>query len=178
MLILVMGLAAVFATATYFEETTGLLPVGTRAPEFSAKTSDGLGISLNRYLGKKNVVLFFYPKDFTVGCTSEACSMRDGYSDLLAEDAVVFGISRDDGRSHENFRSRYDLTFDLIPDTNRSIIKHYGVERLGGMIGIPKRVTYVIDKKGIIRLVSHHEFSMGDHFADVIQTLRDINAKR
>ena len=178
MLILLVGLATAVAIATYVEETSGLLPVGSVAPDFAATRSDGSEVSLRSCLGKKNIVLFFYPKDFTAGCTAEACSIRDGYRDILAEDAVVFGVSRDGGESHEKFRTRYDLPFDLIPDTNRTMIRKYGVERLGGMIGIPKRVTYVIDKEGIIRLVSHHELNMGNHLEDVLRTLRSINSSR
>lgn len=175
MLLWFFGLAALTAIALFFEERHGLRSVGSRAPDFASTTSNGTRISLHEYAGKKNVVLYFYPKDFTVGCITEACSMRDGYGELSALDAVVFGVSGDGSLSHEKFRSRYELPFELLADTNRSLIRAYGAERLGGLISLPKRITYVIDKKGIIRLIAHHELGMGDHLADVLQTLESVN---
>ncbi len=178
MLLWFLGLAALIALALFFEERHGLLSVGSRAPDFTSTTSSGSRISLHEFAGKKNVVLYFYPNDFTAGCTAEACSMRDGYGELSTLDAVVLGVSGDGSLSHERFRSRYDLPFELVTDSNRSVGRAYGAERLGGLVNLPKRITYVIDKRGVIRLVAHHEVDIGDHLADVIQTLKTVNEQR
>lgn len=154
------------------EEKSGLLKEGEMAPDVEVLQSDGQTFRLRDMEGKKNVVLFFYPKDFTAGCTAQACSMRDGYSELENLDAVVFGVSGDNSRSHDLFRKQHNLPFELIADTDRVLINAFGVGRLGGLLNIPKRVTYVIDKSGVIRLVAHHEFIMGKHLDDVLQTLR------
>ncbi len=171
----ILGVLVFFAVVVFIEERQGLLAIGTKAPDFTGVVSDGATTSLSEFAGKKNVVLFFYPKDFTSGCTAQACSIRDGYEELSKLDAVVFGVSGDGPSSHEKFRSSYNLPFELIADTNRSIIKAYGAGRVGGLVKSTKRVTYVIDKEGIVRLVAHHELNMGNHLADVLQSLRSIN---
>lgn len=156
------------------EEKSGLLQEGDRAPDFEVRLSSGQSFRLKDMEGKSNVVLFFYPKDFTAGCTAQACSMRDGYSQLASLDAAVFGVSGDNSRSHDRFRTEQNLPFELIADTDRVLISAFGVERLGGWLKIPKRVTYVIDKRGVIRQVAHHEFMMGEHLEDVLATLRAL----
>ncbi len=171
----ILGVLAVAVVAYFIEERHGLLAVGTKAPDFTGVLSNGTSISLSEFAGKKNVVLFFYPKDFTSGCTAQACSIRDGYGEISTLDAIVFGVSGDGSASHEKFRSSYNLPFELIADTNRAIIKLYGAGRLGGLVKSTKRVTYVVDKEGIVRLIAHHELNMGEHLADVLQSLRSIN---
>ena len=100
------------------------LKVGDRAPLIEAYDSKGNKINLENYKGKK-VILYFYPKDNTPGCTAEACNLRDNYSLLLDKGFSIIGISADNERSHENFIDKYDLPFSLIPDTNKQIIKDY-----------------------------------------------------
>ena len=160
----------------FLEEGSGVLEEGSRAPQFTATLSSGQVISLHDFVGKKHVVLFFYPKDFTAGCTAQVCDLRDHYQELLEQDAVVFGVSRDGQESHEKFIEAHGLPFPLISDSGSSLIKAYGVERLWGLIGLPKRVTYVIDKEGVIRLVAHHEFAIKSHREDVLATLKRLNA--
>jgi peroxiredoxin Q/BCP len=160
--------------ALVIEEKSGLLHEGDKAPDFEVRLSDGQTFRLKDVEGKKNVVLFFYPKDFTTGCTAQACTMRDGYSELENLDAVVFGVSGDNRRSHDLFRTQHDLPFELIADTDRVLINAFGVERLGGLLQIPRRVTYVIDKKGVIKMVAHHEFMMGKHLDDALAALRAL----
>ena len=169
-----LGIAVVALVAFVFEEQLGLLKEGTKAPDFTATLGDGTRISLSDYFVKKSVVLFFYPKDFTVGCTAQVCSIRDGYEELSRLDAVVFVVSGDSSNSHNLFRKRYDLPFELISDVNRSLIKEFGVERFGGLVRSTKRVTYVIDKSGTISLVAHHELMMGKHLEDVLRVLRSL----
>lgn len=158
------------------EEGSGKLQEGSVAPQFTARTSSGTVISLRDFVGKKHVVLFFYPKDFTAGCTAQVCGLRDHYEELLELDAVVFGVSRDDQASHEKFIEAHELPFPLISDPGKSLIKVYGVERLWGLIDLPKRVTYVIDKEGVIRVAAHHEFVIQNHLKEVLATLRQLKA--
>ena len=156
------------------EEHSGLLRVGERAPNALGRLSKGETIALADYIGKRNVVLFFYPKDFTPGCTKQVCSYRDNYARLLGMDAVVFGISYDDERSHDLFAQRYGLPFPLISDTTGDFARAYGVTRFGGSVLPAKRVTYVIDKEGIVRSVSHYEVFIERHVEKALETLKRL----
>jgi len=169
---IVVAVIVVLFIGLMIEERSGLLNEGDKAPDFEVQLSGGGTFRLKDMEGKKNVVLFFYPKDFTAGCTAQACSLRDSYSELERLDAVVFGVSSDGNKSHDRFRAQHNLPFELIPDTDRVLIGAFGVERLGGWLKIPKRVTYVIDKGGVIRLVAHYEFMIGKHLEEVLQMLR------
>jgi peroxiredoxin Q/BCP len=122
------------------------LAVGTDAPAFTAKDTNGNTVSLSDFTGKK-VVLYFYPKDDTPGCTKQACSFRDSYSDYQNKGMVVLGVSKDDEASHQKFTEKFNLPFPLLADVDGSIIKAYGVE---GSSGYAQRVTYVIDENGKI----------------------------
>ncbi|MBI4867400.1 MAG: thioredoxin-dependent thiol peroxidase [Candidatus Wallbacteria bacterium] len=130
-----------------------MLKVGDKAPGFQARTEAGEEFELSDFRGK-TVVLYFYPKDDTPGCTKEACDFRDSYEKLLHKGAVLLGVSADDARSHGNFREKYDLPFTLIADEDHSISEAYGVwqeKKMYGksMMGIV-RTTYLIDPKGNI----------------------------
>ena len=121
------------------------LSVGTDAPAFTAKDTNGNTISLSDFAGK-TVVLYFYPKDDTPGCTKQACSFRDSQAEYKDKDVVVLGVSADDEVSHQAFTNKYNLNFPLLADTQKSIITAYDVD--GG--GYAKRVTYIIDGNGKI----------------------------
>jgi len=121
------------------------LAVGTAAPTFTANDSEGNGVSLADLKGKI-VVLYFYPKDDTPGCTREAQSFRDTYGEYQGKDIVVLGVSMDDETSHKAFKEKYGLPFTLLADPDGAITKAYDVD--GG--GYSKRVTYVISGEGII----------------------------
>ncbi len=130
-----------------------LLEPGDRAPDFRTTDQDGKKVSLKDFKGKK-VVLYFYPKDDTPGCTKEACSFRDGFSKFRKRRIEVLGVSVDDEKSHKKFAEKYDLPFRLLADTDKKIVKDYGVwgeKSLYGrkFMGI-HRVTYAIDEKGKI----------------------------
>lgn len=168
------GFVAVLFVVILMVERWGTLNVGSMAPAFTAQTGAGDTVRSTDFAGQRNVVLFFYPKDFTTGCTSQACSFRDRFEELRALNAVLFGVSGDGETSHRRFAETYRLPFPLISDTDRSLARAYGVLRLGGLIPIPKRVTYVIDRKGIIRLAAHHELSMERHVEDVVAVLRRL----
>jgi len=121
------------------------LAVGTDAPAFTTKDTNGNTVSLSDFAGK-TVVLYFYPKDDTPGCTKQACSFRDAQSEYISKGIVVLGVSADDEAGHQAFTQKYSLNFPLLADTDKSIITAYDVD--GG--GYAKRVTYIIDGDGKI----------------------------
>ena len=127
--------------------------VGDKAPDFTAKDQDGKQVSLHDYAGKK-VVLYFYPKDFTGGCTEEACSLRDNNQALVQAGYTIIGISSDDEASHKSFKDKYSLPFSLLADTDKSIHQKYGVwvekERDGKKFMGTARTTFLIDEKGVV----------------------------
>jgi peroxiredoxin Q/BCP len=132
------------------------LKVGDKAPDFTAKDQDGKKISLHDYKGKK-VVLYFYPKDQTPGCTQEACNLRDNIDTLSAQGYTILGVSTDSETSHKEFQQKYNLPFTLVADTDQAINKKYGVwvekERDGKKFWGTARTTYVINEKGVITSV-------------------------
>ena len=129
------------------------LKVGDKAPEFTAKDQDGKDISLSSFRGKK-VILYFYPKDDTPGCTAEACNLRDNRDSLATAGYQIIGVSSDDVASHKNFQQKYSLTFPLVADVDKSINQKYGVwvekERDGKKFFGTARTTFIIDEKGMI----------------------------
>ena len=132
------------------------LSEGQKAPEFTANDQNGKSISLSNFAGK-SIILYFYPKDDTPGCTAEACSFRDNYESLLAEGFEVLGVSTDDEKSHLKFIGKYNLPFSLIADTEKKIVEAYGVWVEKNMYGKKymgvSRKTFIIDKNGMIRKV-------------------------
>ena len=130
------------------------LSEGQKAPEFTANDQNGKSISLSNLAGK-SIILYFYPKDDTPGCTAEACSFRDNYESLLAEGFEVLGVSTDDEKSHLKFIGKYNLPFSLIADTDKKIVEAYGVWVEKNMYGKKymgvSRKTFIIDKNGMIR---------------------------
>ncbi len=133
-----------------------LLEVGDKAPAFRTTNQEGEKVSLGDYKGKK-VVLYFYPKDDTPGCTKEACSFRDAWSKFRKKGVTVLGVSVDDEKSHRKFADKFSLPFPLLADTDKSIVKSYGVWGEKSMYGRKymgtHRVTYLIDEKGKIAAV-------------------------
>ncbi len=120
---------------------------GTQAPEFEAQTDDGRTIRLADLRGRP-VVLYFYPRDDTPGCTVQACGIRDAYGEFRARGAEVFGVSVDDAEAHRAFRERYELPFPLLVDDDRTLGQAFGVELAGGDSPFYKRSTIVIDAEG------------------------------
>jgi peroxiredoxin Q/BCP len=141
------------------------LAVGTDAPAFTAKDTNGNTVSLSDFAGK-TVVLYFYPKDDTPGCTKQACSFRDASADYQGKDIVVLGVSADDEAAHQQFTQKYNLNFPLLADTEKTMIKAYDVD--GG--GYAKRVTYVIDGNGKIIQVDS-SVNTSTHASDVLAAL-------
>ena len=151
-----------------------LLSEGATAPLFTASLSSGEHVRLVDYRGKKNVVLFFYPKDFTPGCTREVCAYRDVYAEIGQHDAVIFGISHDGASSHHRVTEHYRIPFPLLTDTDRLISRAYGVARMNGLFPLVKRVTFVIDKAGVIRKVIHREIDIDRHVDDALAALKTL----
>lgn len=145
------------------------LSVGTDAPAFTAKDSEGKTISLSDFAGK-TVVLYFYPKDDTPGCTKEAQSFRDNYAEYQGKDMVVLGVSMDDEASHKLFQEKYGLPFQLLADPDGTITKAYDV--LGDYNGqsYAKRVTYVIDGSGKITYVDE-KVKTDTHAQDILSVV-------
>ncbi|NTW51492.1 MAG: thioredoxin-dependent thiol peroxidase [Chlorobiaceae bacterium] len=133
-----------------------LLQAGQKAPEFSAKDQDGNSVSLSEYLGKK-VILYFYPKDDTPGCTKEACAFRDNLPNFKKVDAEVLGVSVDGQKAHRKFADKFQLPFRLVVDEDKAIVEAYGVwgqkKFMGREYMGTSRVTYLIDEKGDIEMV-------------------------
>ena len=132
-----------------------MLPeLGKQAPAFSALDENGNTIGLDTFSGKK-LVLYFYPKDDTPGCTAEACSLRDNYQDLLDKGYAVLGVSPDDSKKHTKFIAKYSLPFSLLADTDQTVCNAYGVWVEKSMYGRQymgiARTTFVIDEKGNIQ---------------------------
>jgi len=132
------------------------LTEGQKAPDFNAKDQNGKTLSLGDFSGK-DLILYFYPKDDTPGCTAEACSFRDNYQSLLKEGFDVLGVSTDDEKSHQKFITKYSLPFQLIADTDKKIVEAYGVWVEKNMYGKKymgiARKTFIIDKNGLIRKI-------------------------
>ena len=130
-----------------------MIEVGKKAPAFTLPNKDGEKISLKNYLDKK-VVLYFYPKDMTSGCTAEACDFRDAYADFEQLDAVIIGVSKDSGKSHQKFIDKHELPFILLSDENTKVNQKYEVWKEKSMYGRKYfgtvRTTFIIDEKGKI----------------------------
>jgi peroxiredoxin Q/BCP len=131
-------------------------------------------VSLGDFLGKKPVVLFFYPKDNTLGCTKEVCAFRDSFEELSNLDAEVIGISSDSVDSHKRFAGKHNLPFTLLSDEGGKVRRLYGVPSSFGLF--PGRVTYVIDGEGVVRNVFSSQIQVEKHIEEALRTLESIRA--
>lgn len=142
---------------------------GMPAPDFELPDQHGRLVRLRQYRGKNAVVVYFYPKDDTTGCTIEACRFRDDFEKFRATGAEIIGISADSPESHGQFVSKYNLPFTLLSDKNGSVRKLYGVKKTFGVI--PGRVTFVIDREGIVRHVFSSQSSPARHVEEALVAL-------
>lgn len=149
-----------------------ILKVGDKAPDFTLPSQMGDNVTLSEFLGKKNVVLYFYPKDETIGCTKEACTFRDNYEELTKLGAEVLGVSGQSVESHKSFASHYGLPFILLSDEANKVRELYGVPSTMGII--PGRVTYIIDRKGIVRHIFNSQTQAQKHVEEAKKTLLEI----
>jgi len=145
--------------------------VGDVAPDFKLTSQTGQVIGLGDFIGKKPVVLYFYPKDFTAGCTAEACSFRDNFEVFKELGAEVIGVSSDSAESHAKFAKEYNLPFTLLADIGGKVRELYGVPKAAGGI-FPGRVTYVIDRMGVIRYIFESLTHAEKHVDEAMRVLR------
>ena len=145
---------------------------GDQAPDFTLISQTGESVTLSDLIGKKNVVLYFYPKDKSKGCTRQACEFRDKYEAFTDLGAEVIGISSDDTKSHESFADEYNLPFILLSDDKNKVRNLFGVKSTLGVIS--GRVTYVIDKKGIVRHIFSSQFQPKKHIKEAIEALKKL----
>ncbi|MDB5262144.1 MAG: peroxiredoxin [Adhaeribacter sp.] len=149
-----------------------MLKIGDKAPDFTLPTASGETFSLSQALQQHHVVLYFYPKDETRGCTAQACSFRDQYDVFRENNAEVVGISSDSTQSHQQFSEKHQLPFTLLSDTKREIRKLYRVPRTMGIV--PGRVTYLIDKQGIVRYAFNSQLKPLEHVAGTLEVLKTL----
>jgi peroxiredoxin Q/BCP len=151
------------------------LRVGQKAPDFDVTSSSGQHLRLSDFQGKKNVVLYFYPGDFTLVCTRETCGFRDSYAELAGKDTEVIGISVDSDESHQKFAKEYGVPFALVSDADRAISTRYeAVGLLTRVIGRVTRITYVIDKKGEIAGVFDSQIRASQHVGGVRELIQKL----
>jgi peroxiredoxin Q/BCP len=151
------------------------IKVGDKAPDFTLPSQMGDNVALSEFFGKKNVVLYFYPKDETVGCTREACAFRDSYDIFTELGAEVLGVSGQSVQSHKSFATHHGLPFLLLSDENNQVRALYGVPASMGII--PGRVTYIIDKQGVVRHVFNSQYQPVKHVEEAKQVLEKLNAE-
>jgi peroxiredoxin Q/BCP len=148
---------------------------GNKAPDFSAADQNGNKVKLSSFKGKKNVVLYFYPKDMTPGCTTEACDFRDQFKKFKTTE--IIGVSIDSPERHQKFIEKYDLPFTLISDVDQKVVNKYGVwqeKKLYGrtFMGIV-RSTFIIDKSGVVRKI-FPKVKVKGHIDEVMEVLKEL----
>ena len=143
---------------------------GDPAPDFALADRNGRTVRLGDYRGKQAVVLYFYPKDDTPGCTAESCSFRDQYDAFKDAGAEVIGVSSDSAESHARFAEKHRLPFVLLADRGGAVRKQYGVPSTLGVL--PGRVTFVIDRDGVVRHVFNSQFQATKHVAEALTALQ------
>jgi peroxiredoxin Q/BCP len=146
------------------------IEIGKKAPEFSGNDQNGVKRTLKEFAGKK-LVLYFYPKDDTPGCTAEACDLRDNYDKFIAAGYAIIGVSPDEEKKHQKFITKYELPFDLLADTDHSIAEAFGVWVEKSMYGRKymgiARTTFVIDEKGLIQDIIE-KVNTKDHSSQIL----------
>src|SRR4051794_5645668 len=146
--------------------------VGDRAPDFRLPALRGGELALSDFRGKKNVVLFFYPRDESPGCTVEACTFRDSYESFVEAGAEVIGISSDSLDAHTSFATRHRLPMQLVSDAGGKVRAQYGVKSTLGIL--PGRETFIVDKEGIVRHVFRSQLRVKNHVAESLAVLRTL----
>ena len=147
---------------------------GDQAPDFTLPNQRGESVTLSDFRDKNTVVLFFYPKDETAGCTAEVCAFRDNYEVFTEAGAEVIGISSDSVKSHDSFARHHSLPFTLVSDHGGEVRKRYGVPSTMGLL--PGRVTYVIDRSGVVRHVFNSQVNIGAHITNALKIVQEIQA--
>jgi peroxiredoxin Q/BCP len=152
------------------------IQVGDKAPDFTLPSQSGEPVRLHDRLGERVVVLYFYPKDDTRGCTAEACAFRDSHEVFTDAGAEVIGVSSDSVGKHAAFAGRHKLPFTLLSDQGGQVRKSYGVPGVLGLL--PGRVTYVIDREGTVRHVFNSMTHIGQHINEALEVVRQLQAEQ
>ena len=152
------------------------IQVGDKAPDFTLPSQSGEQVRLQDQIGERVVVLYFYPKDNTSGCTAEACAFRDSHEAFSDAGAEVIGVSSDSADKHAGFASKYRLPFTLLADQGGKIRKTYGVPPVMGLI--PGRVTYVIDRTGTVRHVFNSMTNIDGHVGEALEVVKKLQAEQ
>ena len=147
------------------------LKVNNMAPVFESVTETGEKFALVDMLGKTNIVLYFYPKDFTMGCTKEACAFRDNWNKVISLGSTIIGVSSDSPETHSKFKKEHSLQFTLLSDENKAIRKLYGIDSKF----IPPRTSFIIDKRGKIRHIFNSQLNVTKHVEEALGTLDTIS---
>ena len=154
----------------------GKIRVGDKVPDVTLISSSDKKVTLKDYIDKKNIVLYFYPKDNTPGCTKEACAFRDNYEDFKEMGAEVIGVSSDSLETHQEFVKKHSFPFLLLSDEEKKVRKRFSVpSTLGLIVG---RVTYIIDKKGVVRHIFSSQFKPTKHIAKALDALKKLENKQ
>jgi peroxiredoxin Q/BCP len=152
------------------------IQAGDKAPDFTLPSQSGEPVRLSDRLGERNVVLYFYPKDETSGCTAEACAFRDSYEVFTDAGADVIGVSSDSVDKHAGFAGHHSLQFTLLSDQGGTVRKSYGVPSALGVL--PGRVTYVIDRTGTVRHVFNSMINIGRHVEEALTVVKKLQAEQ
>jgi peroxiredoxin Q/BCP len=147
---------------------------GDTVPDFTLPSQTGQLVNLKELLGQRAIVLYFYPKDDTPGCTKESCAFRDSYTVFQDAGAEVIGISADSPESHSKFAAKHQLPFTLLSDTNNQVRKLFGVPSTLGLL--PGRVTYVIDSQGIVKKIFNSQLNFNGHVEEALKALQGAKA--
>jgi thioredoxin-dependent peroxiredoxin len=146
---------------------------GSLAPNFTLPSQSGKVVSLRNFRGKKPVILYFYPKDDTPGCTKEACAFRERHEDFRELHAEVIGISSNSVESHRSFAAEHELPFTLLSDEGGKVRKLYGASSTFGLI--PGRVTYILDEEGVVRHIFSSQLGVEKHIEEALEALRSMS---
>ncbi len=150
--------------------------VGDKAPDFTLESQSGEQVRLSDRVGQRVIVLYFYPRDNTSGCTAEACAFRDSHEVFAGAGAEVIGVSSDSVARHTAFAARHDLPFTLLSDQGGKVRKSYGVPSVLGVL--PGRVTYVIDRAGTVRHVFSSMTNIDQHIGDALRVVQELQAEQ
>lgn len=150
------------------------IKIGDKCPYFSLLDQNGEMVAIKEIIGEKNIVIYFYPKDNTWGCTKQACSFRDSFQDFIDLGCEVIGISTDSVDSHKMFSTKYNLNFKILSDVDDEVREKFGVPK--SLFGIIKgRVTYIIDKKGNVAWIFNSQLNAEGHISKSIEVLKELN---
>tara|TARA_B100000508_G_scaffold141097_1_gene146975 strand:- start:70187 stop:70645 length:459 start_codon:yes stop_codon:yes gene_type:complete len=146
---------------------------GDKCPSFSLKDQNGETVNIEDIIGQQNIVIYFYPKDDSPGCTKQACSFRDSFEDFKDAGAKVIGISSDNQKSHKKFAEKHNLPFTLLADSQKKVRKLFGVPT--NLLGlIPGRVTYIVDKSGTVQGVFNSQMNFDKHTTEALKILKEL----